>query len=422
LEKLVVEGGARLSGTVRASGAKNSALKLMAAAVMADGPCTIRNVPDISDVRTMIEVLGYMGYPVSFAGGTLEIAPAMSPRLEAPYYLVQRMRASVEVLGSLLGRFREARVAMPGGCNIGVRQIDLHMKGLAQMGAELGVSHGYIEARADRLDGAHIYLDFASMGATENLLMAASMARGRTVLDNAAKEPEICDLADFLIGMGARISGAGTSTIEVEGVESLHGFDHSVIGDRIEAGTFLLGGAITRGEVSVTGIDPGHLDIVLESMRQAGCAVESGEDEISVSVPGKVTGIEISTLPYPGFPTDLQPQMQAFLATAEGTSFITENIFDNRFMIVDELNRLGADIKIRDHHAIVHGVHRLSGAPVTATDLRAGAALVLAGLAAEGTTEVYEIQHIERGYERFEEKLASLGATIRCEEETDPGI
>lgn len=413
MEKYVVQGGARLAGTVRVSGAKNSALKLMAAALMSDGPCVVDNVPDISDVRTMTEVLAYMGFGVSFSGGLLKVEPATAPRLEAPYYLVQRMRASVEVLGSLLARFGRARVAMPGGCNIGARQIDLHMKGLARMGARMTVSHGYIEAEAPRLEGAHVYLDFASVGATENLLMAAAMAKGQTVIENAAKEPEICDLIDFLAGMGARVSGAGTSTVVVDGVDSLHGVDHSVVGDRIEAGTLLIGGAVTRGEVTVTGVDPSHLELALDKMREAGCTVTAGTGEISVRVEGAARGIEVSTLPYPGFPTDLQPQMQVLLATAEGTSFVTENIFDNRFMIVDELNRLGADIRTNDHHAIVRGVPRLSGAPVTATDLRAGAALVLAGLVAEGVTEVYEIQHIDRGYERFEEKLASLGAGIR---------
>jgi len=413
VEKYIVRGGAGLTGRVRVSGAKNSALKLMAAALMADGPCVIENVPDISDVRTMTEVLAYMGFPVSFSGGTLEIEHAPDPRLEAPYYLVQRMRASVEVLGSLLARFGRARVAMPGGCNIGARQIDMHMKGLAQMGARMHVSHGYIEAEAPRLKGANLYLEFASVGATENLLMAGVLAEGRTVIENAAKEPEICDLVEFLVGMGARIEGAGGSTLVVDGVGSLHGVRHAVIGDRIEAGTFLIGGAVTGGEVTAEGVDPAHLEIVLEKMREAGCEVLTAGGEITVRMKGPARGIEVSTLPYPGFPTDLQPQMQVLLCTAEGMSFLTENIFDNRFMIVDELNRLGADIRTSEHHAIVRGVPRLSGAPVSATDLRAGAALVLAGLVAEGVTEVFEIQHIDRGYERFEEKLAGLGADIR---------
>lgn len=412
MEKYVIEGGQRLSGEVRASGAKNSVLKLMAAAIMGEGPSVLHNVPDIADVRTMIEVLRYMGLEVTFADGTLRIVPSPAPRLEAPYYLVQRMRASVEVLGSLVGRYGRARVAMPGGCNIGARQIDLHLKGLAQMGAKLSVSHGYIEAEAPSLAGCHAYLEFASVGATENLLMACTMAKGRTVLENVAKEPEIMDLAEFMCRMGARIEGAGTSTITVEGVERLEGAEHTVIGDRIEAGTFLIAGAVTRGDVLVTGIVPSHLEIVVEKMREAGCTVECGSESIGVRVEGDVTGIEISTLPYPGFPTDLQPQMQVLLATARGTSFVTENIFDNRFMIVDELNRLGAEIRTKDHHAIVRGVPRLSGAPVTATDLRAGAALVIAGLVADGVTEIYEIQHVDRGYERFSEKLATLGARV----------
>lgn len=413
MDKYLVEGSSRLEGTVRASGAKNSVLKLMAASIMADGTCRLTNVPDIADVHTMMEVLRYIGMEVEFADGAMRISPADDPNLEAPYHLVQRMRASVEVLGPLLSKYGRARVAMPGGCNLGARQIDMHMKGLEQMGARLSVSHGYIEAEARSLDGSHIYLDFASMGATENLLMAAALAGGRTVIENAAKEPEIGDLVDFLSKMGTRVEGKGTSTLVIEGSSSLRGVEHEVIGDRIEAGTLLLAGAVTRGDVTVIGIDPGFLEIVLEKMREAGCEIEAGDDMMSVSVPGKITGVELSTLPYPGFPTDLQPQMLTLLTTADGTSFVTENIFENRFMVVDELNRLGADIKTHDHHAIVRGVPALSGAPVTCADLRAGAALVLAGLVAEGVTEVYEILHIDRGYEGFEEKLASLGARLR---------
>lgn len=412
LEKLVIDGGGRLSGTVRSSGAKNSVLKLMAASLMAGEPCVIHNVPDISDVHSMVEVLRHMGLPVTFERGTLDIEPADDPRCEVPYHMVQRMRASVEVLGPLVSRYGRARVAMPGGCNIGTRQIDMHLKGLNQLGARLGVSHGFVEAEAEGLVGAHIHLDFASMGATENLLMAGVLAEGRTVIENAAKEPEVTDLVEFLTGMGARISGGGTSTLVIDGVDSLSGVEHTVIGDRIEAGTFLLAGAITRGEVEVTGINPGYLEIVVDKMGEAGCRLDVGEDRISVSVPHGVSGIELSTLPYPGFPTDLQPQMLVLLCTAEGTSIATENLFENRFMVVDELNRLGADIKTKDHHAIVKKVPSLSGAPVSAPDLRAGAALVLAGLIAEGTTEVYQVQFIDRGYERFEEKLNSLGARI----------
>ena len=414
-EKYEVE-KSRLEGTVRASGAKNSALKLMVAALMGDEASTIRNVPDIADVRTMMELLDYMGFATSFKDGTVTVGPARTPRLEAPYYLVQRMRASVDVLGALSARFGRARVAMPGGCNIGARQIDLHLKGLAQMGADLRVSHGYVEVESDGLRGSHVCLEFASVGATENLLMAACMAEGRTILENVAKEPEIADLAVFLNEMGARIEGIGSSTLTVEGVRSLSGAEHEVIGDRIEAGTYLIAGAATGGPVRVEGIDPGTLEILVVKMLESGCEVESGSQGggwIRATTGGRPRGIEISTLPYPGYPTDLQPQMLALLSTGEGTSFVTENIFDNRFMIVDELNRLGADIRTKGHHAIVRGVEGLSSAPVISTDLRAGAALVIAGLLADGITEVYEIQHIDRGYERFEEKLASLGARIR---------
>lgn len=411
-EKFLVTGGSRLEGSVRISGAKNSALKLMAASLLSESPSIIHNIPDIADVQTMIELLKHIGVGAEYSEGTLEIVPPAEAKLEAPYYLVQRMRASIGVLGPLLARYGKARVAMPGGCNIGTRQIDMHLEGLEHMGASLSVSHGYIEAQAPKLSGAHINLDFASVGATENLLMAGILAEGETVIENAAKEPEISDLADFLISMGADISGAGTSTLVTNGVKSLHGTEHNVVGDRIEAGTFLMAGAVTGGDVKVTGVNPEHLEIVLEKTREAGCKVEAGVDEISISANGRARGVEISTLPYPGFPTDLQPQILTLLSIGEGVSFITENIFDNRFMVVDELNRLGANIKTRDHHAIVRGVDHLSGAPVSSTDLRAGAALVIAGLVAEGTTEVYEIQHIDRGYENFAAKLSSLGANI----------
>ncbi len=413
MDKYIVEGGRRLRGTVKVGGAKNSVLKLMAAVVMAGGPCRITNVPDIADVHVMSDVLRHLGLGVSFSGHALEVTPAVDPGFEAPYHLVQKMRAAVDVLGALLARHGRARVAMPGGDNIGSRQIDMHVKGLAQMGARLRVSHGYIEAEAERLEGRHLYLDFASVGATENLLIAACLARGRTVIENVAKEPEIVDLAGFLNGMGARVEGAGTSTLVIDGVDSLSGVEHEVIGDRIEAGTFLLAGAVTGGDVTVTGADPSHLEIVCDKMREAGCAVEVDGPAMRSRLEGRARGVELSTLPFPGFPTDLQPQMLALMSTAEGTSFVTENIFDNRFMVVDEFNRLGADMKTREHHAIIRGVECLSGAPVTATDLRAGAGLVLAGMIADGVTEVHAIEHIDRGYEDFESKLASLGASIR---------
>ncbi len=412
MDKYVVKGGVALEGVVRVNGAKNSALKLMAASLMASEPCFIDNVPEIADVRTMRDLLVHMGLEVNHENHVMSISPSGRLRPEAPYEIVQKMRASIVVLGPLLARLGTARVAMPGGCNIGTRQIDLHLKGLSEMGAEISVFHGYIEARASKLKGARIYLDLPSVGATENLMMAACMAKGKTLIENAAMEPEITDLAEFLVKLGAKISGIGTPSLQIEGVDYLGGAEHTVIGDRIEAGTFLMAGAITRGSVEVKGFNPLHLDIVLEKMKEAGCAIEVGTDAVSVSVPDDITGIEISTLPYPGFPTDLQPQMVALLSTSRGISFVTENIYDNRFMVVDELNRLGARIKTRNHHAIIHGVPRLSGAPVTAMDLRAGAALVIAGLCAEGETVVHDIYHIDRGYECFEEKLKNLGAKI----------
>lgn len=413
MDKYLVKGGAQLKGKVRASGAKNSVLKLMAAAVLAEEKCRFTNVPDIADVHTMVDVLRHIGLVVELEDGEMVIAPADKLTLEAPYHLVQKMRAAVEVLGPMLARYGKARVAMPGGCNLGARNIDMHVKGLEQLGATLSVSHGYIEAEAKQLTGSRVVLEFASVGATENLLMASVLASGTTVIENAAKEPEIDDLVQFLIGLGAHINGKGTSTLEVEGVTALGGADHEVVGDRIEAGTFIIAGAVTRGEVTVEGIDPVFLDIVLEKLRAAGCLVSTGDNWISVSAGGEIGGLEFQTLPYPGFPTDLQPQMLALLATANGTSIATENIFENRFMVTDELNRLGADIKMLDHHAFVRGVPVLTGAPVNAADLRAGAALVLAGLAAEGCTEVFGIGHIDRGYEMFAEKLRSLGADIK---------
>ncbi|MDD5748067.1 MAG: UDP-N-acetylglucosamine 1-carboxyvinyltransferase [Actinomycetota bacterium] len=413
MEKFVIEGGKRLEGSIRVSGAKNSALELMAASTMGRGPSVIENVPQIADVETMIELLKYMGYEVSFSNGVLRIIPGKQIKLEAPYHLVQKMRASTSVLGALLARHHRARVAMPGGCNIGTRQIDLHIEGLSRMGARIGVSHGFMEASTDGLRGTRIYLDYPSVGATENLMMAGTLADGKTIIENAAEEPEIVDLAEFLKKMGAHISGDGTSTIVVEGVDFLEGAEHTVIADRIEAGTFLIAGAVTGGKVKVRGINPVHLDIVIQAMKACGCNFEIEDDSVSVSSDGEFTATEISTLPYPGFPTDLQPQFQVLLSIADGISFVTENVFDNRFMVSDELNRLGANIKARKHYAVIRGVKKLSGAPVRATDLRAGAALVIAGLMAEGLTEVYDIYHIDRGYERFSEKLSGLGANIK---------
>ena len=403
-----------MSGKVRVAGAKNSALKLIAAALLSSGESRIGNVPDISDVATMAEVVAGLGATVHRNGDTITVDAADVTSFEAPYELVARMRASIAVLGPLVARLGRARVAMPGGCNIGSRKVDMHIGGLQSLGARFEFEHGYIDATApDGLRGASVTLEFPSVGATENLLMAAVLAQGTTTIENAAREPEIADLAAFLVAMGARIDGAGTATIAIEGVESLHPAEHAVVGDRIEAGTFLVAGALTGGPVTVTGVDPGHLEMVLVKLEQAGCEIETGSSHVTVRRSGSVQATDIQTLPYPGFPTDMQPQFMALMARAEGGCVITENVFENRFMFADEIVRMGADIRIEGHHALVKGVGMLSGAPVRCPDLRAGAALVLAGLVAEGETEVTDTFHIERGYEGFVEKLANLGADIQ---------
>ncbi|MBE0417985.1 MAG: UDP-N-acetylglucosamine 1-carboxyvinyltransferase, partial [Coriobacteriia bacterium] len=396
------------------AGAKNSALKLIAAALLAPGQTRISNVPHISDVATMAEVVSGLGAVVRRENDTITVNATDLVSYEAPYELVARMRASVIVLGPLVARLGRAHVAMPGGCNIGSRKVDMHINGLQALGVEFEFEHGYIDATApDGLRGAAVNLEFPSVGATENLLMAAVLAEGTTVIENAAREPEIADLAALLVAMGAEISGAGTPTITVEGVEALRPASHTVVGDRIEAGTFLVAGALTGGPVTVIGVDPVHLEMVLVKLEQAGCEIEIGDDRVTISRRGPVRATDVQTLPYPGFPTDMQPQFMALMARAEGGCVITENVFENRFMFADELVRMGADVRIEGHHALVKGVETLSGAPVRCTDLRAGAALVLAGLVAEGETEVADTFHIERGYEGFVEKLAALGADIR---------
>lgn len=415
MESIIVCGGKRLTGEVSVEGAKNSALKLMAAALMVPGVTKLSNVPDIADVAIMSEVLGRLGASVTRSDHGLEIDATQLTSHEAPYELVAQMRASTAVLGPLVARLGQARVAMPGGCNIGSRKIDMHIKGLETLGVEIEFEHGYITARApeDGLRGASVTLEFPSVGATENLVMAGAMARGVTVIENAAREPEITDLAELLNGMGARISGAGTPVINIEGVGSLSGVEHSVVGDRIEAGTFLIAGALTGGPVTVAGFEPAHLEVVLVKLRDAGCEVDVRERRVTIRRDGAVRSVDIQTLPYPGFPTDMQAQMMALMAVSEGSSIITENVFENRFMFADELMRMGADVRIEGHHALVKGVERLSGAPVRGTDLRGGAALVLAGLVADGETSVSEVHHIDRGYERFVEKLVALGADVR---------
>jgi UDP-N-acetylglucosamine 1-carboxyvinyltransferase len=415
MESIIVCGGRPLSGEVRVEGAKNSALKLMAAALLAPGVTRISNVPQIADVDVMTAVLVGLGASVVRTDHALEIDATNVDHFEAPYDLVAQMRASISVLGPLVARFGQAKVAQPGGCNIGSRKIDMHIRGLAELGVEIHTGHGYIDAKAPTtgLKAAYVALDFPSVGATENLLTTASVAKGTSTIQNAAREPEIVDLCDFLNGMGARITGGGSPTIVIEGVESLHPVEHRVVGDRVEAGTFVVAGAIAGGPVTVRGFDPAHLELMLSKLEQAGCTVDRLSDGVTISRSGPVRPVDIQTLPYPGFPTDMQAQFMALLAIAEGNSIITENVFENRFMFADEIGRMGADIRIEGHHALVKGVPELSGAPVRCPDLRGGAALVLAALCADGETRVSDIYHIDRGYECFVDKLAALGADIR---------
>jgi UDP-N-acetylglucosamine 1-carboxyvinyltransferase len=362
----------------------------------------------------MSEVLQGLGVRVERSDHSLTVDATEITSFEAPYEMVAQMRASISVLGPLVARYGQAHVAMPGGCNIGSRKIDMHISGLAELGVEIRTGHGYIDAIAPAagLHAAHVVLDFPSVGATENLLTASAVAKGTTVIENAAREPEIVDLIDFLNAMGARISGAGSPTITVEGVESLHAAEHRVVGDRIEAGTFVVAGAITGGPVTVRGFDPSHLELVLTKLEQAGCVIHVLPDGVTIERSQPIHPVDVQTLPFPGFPTDMQAQFMALMALADGNSIITENVFENRFMFADELSRMGADIRIEGHHALVKGVGQLSGAPVKCPDLRGGAALVLAALVADGETQVGDVYHIDRGYERFVDKLAALGADI----------
>ncbi len=404
-----------MTGEGRIAGAKNSALKLMAATLLGQGPSTLHNVPVISDIEIMSEVLTTLGASVERDGHDLFIDTAAVDKCVTPYELVSKMRASISVLGPLIGRFGAARVAMPGGCQIGARKIDMHLVGLEMLGVKFDVDHGVLIASTPSgLTGAHVVLEFPSVGATENMLMAAVVAKGHTVIENAAREPEIVDLCDMLNSMGCKISGAGASSIEIEGVElsDLHPCEHTTVGDRIEAGTFLAGGALTGGPLTVVGIDPSFLKMSLLKFEAMGCKIESQDDRITISRDSPLCPTDIQTLPHPGFPTDLQAQFMLLAALADGISVITENVFENRFMFAAELMRMGADITLEEHHAIIRGVKRLQGAPVSSTDLRAGAALVLAGIVAEGYTTVYEIGHIDRGYEDYVGKLSLLGADL----------
>lgn len=410
-----INGNKKLSGQVKISPAKNSVLKLMAASILADGKVIINPAPRIFDVLVMAELLSSLGADVKFTDKRIEIISEIK-RFEADYNLVSKMRASILVLGPLLARYGKAKVALPGGCNIGHRKIDLHLEGLKALGADISYESGFIVAKAGKLKGAHINLPIPSVGATENILMAACLADGVTVIENAAREPEIVDLANFLNKMGARITGAGTSRIEVEGVRELKGTFHKPIPDRIEAGTFIMAALITGSEIEVKDVEPEHLSYVLKKLEESGARLEVGSDFVRVLKTEKLHGIDVATFPYPGFPTDLQPIIMALLTLAQGVSVITENIFDNRFLHAEELMRMGAKIEINGKHAIVYGVERLFGVPVKAMDLRGGAALVVAAIAAEGMTEVYDAYHILRGYEGFPEKLRNLGAQIEVGE------
>jgi len=415
VDKLAINGGSRLDGEVRISGAKNAALPILAGALLTDEPVIIGNVPHLKDVTTMIELLGRMGVEATVHDGMrLEVNAARVDKCDAPYELVRTMRASILVLGPLLARFGHADVSLPGGCAIGARPVDLHVAGLRAMDADVEIADGYIRARADRLRGAHIVLDQVTVTGTENLMMAAMLADGETVIENAAREPEVVDLANFLNALGGRVSGAGTNSIVIEGVEHLNGTEYEVLPDRIETGTFLVAGAITGGRVRVNRTRPTDIEAVLGKLREAGASVSTGPDWIEVDMQGRrPTAVDISTAPYPGFPTDMQAQFCALNSVAEGVGAVTENVFENRFMHVSELQRMGASIRLQGNTAIIQGVERLASAPVMATDLRASAGLVLAGLVADGETVIDRIYHIDRGYECIEEKLQLLGGRIR---------
>ena len=412
MQKLKVTGGARLCGEVRASGAKNAALPILAASLLTADDLILDNVPQLSDIRTMGSLLQGLGMRVERDGETMVLNAKHLTTTEAPYDLVKTMRASIVTLGPMLSRFGEARVSLPGGCAIGARPVDQHIKGLQAMGAEISIEHGYVVAKAKRLKGARIVTDMVTVTGTENLLMAATLAEGTTILENAAREPEVVDLADCLNAMGAKIRGAGTPIIEIEGVDALHGARHHVLPDRIETGSFLVAALMTQGDVTVTNAAPHTQDIVLEKLREAGGKIEVGEDWIRASIDHRPKAVSVRTVPHPGFPTDMQAQFMALDCIAEGTGRITETMFENRFMHVPELQRLGADIAIDGHTAVVTGVKELSGATVMATDLRASASLVIAALVANGESIVDRIYHLDRGYDHMEKKLAALGAQI----------
>jgi UDP-N-acetylglucosamine 1-carboxyvinyltransferase len=418
VDKIGVQGGRRLQGEVSVSGSKNAALPLLISSLLTAEACVYRNIPHLADIRTTLRLLNGLGVTVdreAWDAGSAELTLRGDRvnRFEAPYDLVKTMRASFLVLGPLVARFGQARVSAPGGCAIGMRPINLHLKGLAEMGAAIEQVHGYVEAKAKKLKGAKILLDVPSVGATENLIMAATLAEGTTVIENAAREPEIEDLATALNNMGAKVDGAGRDVVHIEGVDALHGLTHRVIPDRIEAGSFVIAGALIGGDVRVTGARPEHLEAFLIKLKEAGVMLETDANSVRVRGNGKIKSVDVTTLPYPGFPTDLQAQMMVLMSVADGVSVITETIFENRFMHALELDRMGTDIRLEGNRAVVRGVRELSGAPVMATDLRASVSLILAGLVANGTTEVARVYHLDRGYEQIEKKLSQLGAEVR---------
>ena len=417
MDKIIIQGGRHLTGEVAVSGAKNAALPVLISSLLTAEACTYQAIPHLADISTTINLLSGLGVKVDqqrWLNGfdELTLRADRVGKFEAPYELVKTMRASFLVLGPLLARFGKARVSTPGGCAIGARPIDLHLKGFESLGATIAQTHGYIEATAPQLSGAKIYLDLPSVGATENLMMAATLAEGTTIIENAAKEPEINDLADALNKMGAGVKGAGSDIIQIDGVNALHGATHRIIPDRIEAGSFVIAAALTGGDVWVRGARADHLEAFLIKLKEAGVVLAADEKGIRVQRNGKIKSVDVKTLPYPGFPTDLQAQMMVLMAVADGVSVITETIFENRFMHAQELDRMGAQIKLESNRAVVRGVAELSGAPVMASDLRASVALILAGLVANGTTEVARVYHLDRGYEQIERKLSMLGGQI----------
>jgi UDP-N-acetylglucosamine 1-carboxyvinyltransferase len=413
MDKIVVEGGRQLNGEVKISGAKNAALPVLVAALLTDGWNTFENVPDLQDIDSTRQLLVHLGATVERSGETVRINAAGLNNPEAPYDIVRKMRASILVLGPLVARLKRARVSLPGGCAIGARPINLHLKGLSALGAAIDLDHGYVEAKAERLTGADIYFDIPTVTGTENLMMTAVLAHGTTVLRNAAREPEIVALADVLTGMGARIEGAGTSIVTIRGVDALHPTTFTVIPDRIEAGTFMVAAALTRGQVTLRGCEPAHLEACIDKLKLAGAKISVGEKGLTIAGGDAFNSVDVRTQPYPGFPTDMQAQFMVLMSVANGLSVISETIFENRFIHVSELRRMGADIRVTGNTAVVRGVSHLSAAPVMASDLRASASLILAGLVAKGSTEVNRVYHLDRGYQAIEKKFAALGAAVR---------